>query len=140
MERSGVSAVLLDTHTLIWLVAQSDRLGRQALRLAEKAQSKSCLHVSAISFWEIAMLVQRGAIKLRTSPDQWRADVLRLGVQEAGVDGRIAIRATELMDFHPDPADRFIAATALELGATLLTADEVLLEWRGKLKRQDARR
>jgi PIN domain nuclease of toxin-antitoxin system len=139
VERGGVSAVLLDTHTLVWLVAQPDRLGRQALRLAEKAQSKSCLHVSAISFWEIAMLVQRGALKLRTSPDQWRADVLRLGVQETGVDGRIAIRATELMGFHPDPADRIITATALELGATLLTADAVLLEWRGKLKRQDAR-
>ena len=140
MERGGVSAVLLDTHALIWLTAQPDRLGRQALRLAEKAQSKSCLHVSAISFWEIAMLVQRGAIRLRTSTDQWRADVLKLGVQEVGVDGRIAIRATELMEFHPDPADRMIVATALDLGATLLTADAVLLEWHSKLKRQDARR
>jgi len=140
VERGGVSAVLLDTHALIWLTAQPDRLGRQALRLAEKAQSKSCLHVSAISFWEIAMLVQRGAIRLRTSTDQWRADVLKLGVQEAGVDGRIAIRSTELMEFHPDPADRMIVATALDLGATLLTADAVLLEWRSKLKRQDARR
>ena len=134
-----MSAVLLDTHALVWLVAQPERLGRQAMRVAEKAQSKSCLHVSAISFWEIAMLVRRDAIRLRASTDQWRADVLKLGVQEMGVDGRIAIRSTELMEFHPDPADRMIVATALDLGATLLTADAVLLEWRSKLKRQDAR-
>jgi len=134
-----VSAVLLDTHALIWLTAQPERLGRQALRLAEKAQAKGSLHVSAINFWEVAMLAQRAAIRLRTSPEQWRTDVLRLGVQEAAIDGRIAIRATQLMDFHPDPADRMIVATALELGATLLTADAVLLAWRGKLKRQDAR-
>lgn len=135
-----MSAVLLDTHALIWLTAHPERLGRRALRLAEKAQASGDLHVSAISFWEIAMLVRRAAIRLSTSPDQWRTEVIRLGIQEACIDGRIAIHSTQLMDFHPDPADRMIVATALDLAATLITADTVLLEWKSKLKRQDARR
>lgn len=135
-----MNPVLLDTHALIWLVSQSERLGVQSLRLAKKAQGNACLHVSAISFWEIAMLAQKATIKLKSSPAQWRTEVLRIGLQEAGVDGAIAIRATELMEFHQDPADRIIAATALELNATLVTADAALLGWRSKLKRQDAHR
>ena len=135
---SGV--VLLDTHVLMWLLAEPARLGRRALKEIQKAQSNGNLQVSAISFWEIAMQARRGAVKLRSPVEQWRADVLKLGVQESPVDGRIAIRSTELMDFHADPADRMIAATALELGATLVTADEVLLEWRSPMRRQDARR
>lgn len=140
MVRLGVNGVLLDTHALIWLVTTPDRLGRRALRLANGAQADGALHVSAISFWEIAMLAQRGSLKLRVPPGRWRSEVLRLGVQEAPVDGAIAIRSTELMTAHRDPADRIIVATGLELGATLVTADEALLDWKGKLKRQDARR
>jgi PIN domain nuclease of toxin-antitoxin system len=54
------------------------------------------------------------------------------------LDGAIAHGATELPDLHPDPADRFIVATALTLGATLLTADQAILSWPGPLRRQRA--
>lgn len=135
-----MSDVLLDTHALVWLVSAPDRLGRSALRLANVAQDSGGLYVSAISFWEVAMLDQRGSLRLKAGPGRWRSDVLRLGVREAPVDGAIAIRSTELMSAHRDPADRMIVATALGLGATLVTADEALLGWSGKLKRHDARR
>ena len=135
-----MSPALLDTHALVWLVAHPDRLGRQALKLAKAAQEQGCLYVSAISFWEIAILAEAGVLRLKSKPEKWRAEALGLGLMEIELSGSIAIRATELMDFHQDPADRFIAATAAELGATLVTADAVLLEWRSKVKRQDARR
>lgn len=70
----------------------------------------------------------------------WRRELLNRGLQEQPVDGEVAIRAVELRDFHKDPGDRLIVATALVLGGTLLTSDEKILGWLGPLDRIDARR
>ena len=87
----------------------------------------------AISFWEVAMLAARGRIELRQSPESWRGDWLRAGLVEIALDGALAVAAAELAEFHPDPADRFIAATAMARAATLITADQALLRWPGPL-------
>ena len=132
--------VLLDTHALIWVVEGSVRLGRRVSRLADKALVSDQLGVASISFWEIAMLVNRGRISLDPSVDQWRLRVLGLGVQEIPLTGDIGIAAVRLVDLHGDPADRIIVATSVAAGATLVTADDRILGWPGTLKRQDARR
>ena len=132
--------LLLDTHALIWVVEGSERLGRRVSRLADDALAGDGLGVASISFWEIAMLVNRGRITVDPSVDQWRLRVLGLGVQEIPLTGDIAIAAVGLADLHGDPADRFIVATGVATGATLVTADDRILGWPGTLKRQDARR
>jgi PIN domain nuclease of toxin-antitoxin system len=58
---------------------------------------------------------------------------------EVAIDGRIGIRAAELEQLHRDPADRLIVASAIELGARLMTADQIILDWPGDLLRFDAR-
>ena len=68
----------------------------------------------------------------------WRMDLLREGLIEIPVDGDIGIRANALADFHADPADRIIVATAMG-GHRLVTADERILAWDGSLARLDAR-
>ena len=68
----------------------------------------------------------------------WRRDLLGQGLIEIPVDGDIGIRANALADFHADPADRIIVATALR-GHRLVTADERILTWAGSLDRLDAR-
>ena len=98
------------------------------------------LGVASISFWEIAMLVSRGRIAVDPSVDQWRLRVLGLGVQEIPLTGDIGIAAVRLVDLHGDPADRIIVATSVAASATLVTADDRILDWPGTLKRQDARR
>jgi PIN domain nuclease of toxin-antitoxin system len=60
-------------------------------------------------------------------------------VREWPLTGEVGIAAATLLDFHPDPADRFITATALLYGATLVTADDRILTWSGTLRRHDAR-
>jgi len=55
-------------------------------------------------------------------------------VREWPVTGEVGIAATTLLDFHPDPADRFITATALLHGATLVTADDRILAWSGTMR------
>ena len=84
------------------------------------------------------MLQEKGRIDLGQYVRTWRTRLLNDGLIEIPVDGDIAIRANELTDLHADPADRLIVATALG-GHTLLTADDRILSWSGRLSRQDAR-
>jgi len=96
--------------------------------------------VCAIPFWEVAMLAARGLINLRQSPESWRLDWLQVGLGEIPLSGANAVAASALEAFHADPADRFIVATALARGATLLTADQAILGWSGPLRSQPANR
>ncbi len=94
--------------------------------------------VSAVSMWEIGMLVGRGRFALGIDPAAWRRGLLADGLIEIPVDGQIALRAGLLSDLHGDPADRIIVATALS-GHQLVTADRRILGWSGPLRRHDAR-
>jgi len=135
-----VELVLLDTHALVWVVEGSARLGRRVARLADGALARDRLAVASISFWEIAMLVDRGRLAVESSVHEWRLRVLGLGAQEIPLTGDVAITAARLTDMHGDPADRIIVATCMASAATLVTADDRILAWPGRLPRQDARR
>ncbi|HUI95175.1 MAG TPA: type II toxin-antitoxin system VapC family toxin [Xanthobacteraceae bacterium] len=129
--------IVLDTHAAIWLT--TDRgLGRQSLRIADKALSEDRLAISTMSLWELAMLVAKGRLRSLKSASELRAELIATGVRELPLTGDIAILAAELEGLNGDPADRIIAATAIAHNATLMTADEKLLRWRHRLKRQDA--
>jgi PIN domain nuclease of toxin-antitoxin system len=132
--------ILLDTHTLVWLAEGHADLGRAARAAADEALEEGALAVSAISFWEIAMLHVKGRIRLVQPLEAWRKEVLELGVSEIPVTGDIGIAAATLDGFYADPADRIIVATASLRRATLLTADERILAWKGPLRSRDARR
>jgi PIN domain nuclease of toxin-antitoxin system len=92
-----------------------------------------------VSFWEAAVLVDRDRVQLDRPTEVWRQELLRSGLIEVPLDGRIAIAAIGLPGPHSDPADLFIVATAIHIGATLVTADQKLLDWTGSLRRLDAR-
>ncbi len=132
--------ILLDTHAAIRVATESKELGRQSRTLIERARSEQQLAVSAISFWEIAFLVVRGRLQIFASPTVLRNILLDTGVAELPLTGQIAILAAELASLRGDPADRFIAATAVANDARLVTADRNLLGWRHELKRQNARK
>ena len=132
--------LLLDTHALVWMDADDAALGPQARQAIRQAWSVGEVAVSAISFWEVAMLAQRGRLHLPVSPGTWRADLLEAGVREIPLDGRNMVAAAGLEGLHRDPADRFIVATAVASAAVLITADVGILDWAGELSRIDARR
>ena len=137
--------ILLDTHVLVWASLAPERLGDQASRRFEQAWAGGgqSVGVSAVSFWEVAMLVAKGRLHLEQTPMQWRRTWLAAGLAEWPLSGAIGSGAVHLDGFHSDPADpadRWIVATALDLGAELLTADERLLAWLGPLTCVDARR
>ena len=132
--------LLLDTHVLIWFAEDSRRLGARASKLTDAALQRDEVLVSAVSFWEIDMLLDKGRMESALSPKAIRQKVLEQGIREVPLNGAVAISAAQLVEFHGDPADRFIVATALAEGAALLTADAPILRWKGTLKRHDARR
>jgi len=130
--------ILLDTHVLIWHEQGNQRLGSRTRHESEVALGEGTAAVSAISFWEVGLQIQKGLLRLITDIAAWRRDLLNQGLGEIPVDGEIAARAGLLEDMHGDPADRLIVATALG-GHRLVTADELILAWPGKLNRLDAR-
>ena len=136
--RGGSLLILLDTHVLIWLRLDDHRLGRNTRKAISDNWSSDSVAVSAITFWEVGMQIQRGRISLSLDLDTWRLDLLEQGLTEIPVDGMVAARAGLLPYIHGDPADRLIVATALE-GHELVTADRQILDWPGELNRLDAR-
>jgi PIN domain nuclease of toxin-antitoxin system len=122
--------LILDTHVLIWLDQGISRLGQSARRRIDDALAAEQLGVATISFWETAMLVAKGRLIMEPELDIWRNELLQTGLIEIPLKGTIAIRAGQLEAFHGDPADRMIVATAIENSATLMTADERILNWK----------
>ena len=130
--------ILLDTHVLLWQERGDRRLGNQTRDLVHRALEKRAVAVSAITFWEVAMRIQKGQLELDFDLYDWRDDLLEHGLVEIPINGVIAARAGRPADIHGDPADRLIVATALA-GHRLVTSDERILAWGGNLDRMDAR-
>jgi len=131
--------ILLDTHALLWLDQDDARLGPQARTASDDALAMGTLAVSAITFWETAILDAKGRVRVHEALQVWRMSLLAQGIVEIPVDGATAIASVQLDGLPGDPADRLIVATARLNGATLLTADRKLLDWPGDLQTADAR-
>jgi len=86
------------------------------------------------------MLTTRGRTTFKKPLEAWRGELLAAGLTEVPVTGDIAIVAGQLGGFDGDPADRIIVASAIRIGATLMTADARMLDWSGAVKRADATR
>jgi len=118
--------LLLDTHIWLWSLAEPRRLSRRVR--AEITRPGNELWLSPISVWEMLVLVERGRLKLDDDPRRWVKQALaRTPAQEVAFTFEVAIRSREIMLAHPDPADRFLVATAIVHGLTLVTADESLI-------------
>lgn len=118
--------IVLDTHAWVWWVAEPARLPEPARRAIEETlEANLPARVSTISTWEVAMLVSRGRLELAMDVRDWVArSEAAPELQFVPVGNRIALWAVRLEDFpNRDPADRIIAATALDVGARLVTGD-----------------
>lgn len=130
---------LLDTHVWIWSQEERESLGPIALSLIEDTGND--IYVSPVSTLEISRLISLGQITLTGSLPNWVAVTSKnLLARTAEVTHKIAARAYDLRgDFQKDPADRLLAATALEGELSLITADQRILDY-PYVKTVDARR
>lgn len=113
--------LLIDTHVVLWWRAGSDRLSPRARRSIESADR---VGISPISALEIGMLVEKGRVQLDRPVIHWIDDLFReQQVGTAELSPLVAAQAASLSEFHGDPADRIIYATALLSGSHLVTKD-----------------
>lgn len=119
--------IVLDTHVLLWWANDSNQLSPNARAAidGELADENGILLISAITAWEIAMLVKAERLTLTMGVDDWLATVSEIdAVHFMPLDIAVAIEATRLPGvFHKDPADRMIVALARHQSAALVTAD-----------------
>lgn len=122
--------ILLDTHAWIWWAHGDPRLTPAAQKAIELHEDGG-LGVSVISCWEVANLVERNRISLSISLADWIEQALQYpGIQLLNLSPTIAIASTQLPgNFHRDPADRILVATARFHGCPILTADELILRY-----------
>lgn len=127
----GGQALLLDTHVLVWLMAGDTRLAPTARQLIDQAAAQQQVWISAITPWEIAMLVAKRRLTLDRDVMAWvDAALAQPGLRLAALEPAISVASTRLPEaLHGDPADRIIVATARHLGAALMTADETLVAY-----------
>ncbi|KQR76462.1 twitching motility protein PilT [Burkholderia sp. Leaf177] len=117
--------IVLDTHTLIWWVSNDPSLSKKAKLAIERERAGGEIVVSTITAWEIAMLVERETLAFSMDVEHWLAQVQQIpGVRFEPIDVEISTRSVKLPgEFHKDPADRLIVATARKFGAPLVTKD-----------------
>jgi PIN domain nuclease of toxin-antitoxin system len=115
---------------LVWS-AEDLSISREASMQIAKCSSNATLYLSPVSAWEVGVAVRKKRLALRMPVEWWVNKVFNHpGVQIAPLTPEIAIRSCFLPgDFHADPVDRFLVATAIEMGLTLVTRDEQILEY-----------
>jgi PIN domain nuclease of toxin-antitoxin system len=119
-----IAVILLDTHVLVWAVADSKRLSRAASAEIRRSRRHGGIAVSAITLWELASLVARGRIQAYGTIEA-SVRLLIENVTVRPITPEIAALATQFPDdYSRDPADRLIGATARSEGLTLVTRDE----------------
>lgn len=119
--------IVLDTYALLWWAnGERAQLSAAAASAIDAEMDGGQILVSSMSAWELAMLVEHGRVALSMDVASWLDTLSRIdAVQMVPVDSEIAVKSVQLPgDFHKDPADRIIVATARKFAAPLVSADE----------------
>lgn len=121
---------LLDTHVWVWLI-NGDKLAKRMVEQIDRAAKENLLFISALSLWEISMLVAKGRIILDMPVLDWISKSLEApGINLLPLNPKIAVESCNLPgDFHGDPADRMIVATARVEDLTVISSDQKILDF-----------
>lgn len=123
--------IVLDTHVWVWWVSSPEKISETAREVIDGAMEREEIFVSSISCWEIALLSRKGRLELTIPVEDWvaRSEALPF-FRFVPFDNRVALRSNRLPgELHEDPADRVIIATALTLGAPLVSKDKKIRDY-----------
>lgn len=123
--------ILLDTHTWIWLFNGASELSQEVIIQINRAGKQGQVFIAAISVWELSMLVAKNRITLSKPINQWVQESLsQPGVNLSPLTPEISIESSFLPgEFHGDPADRIIVATARINNLIIFTRDRKILSY-----------
>lgn len=123
---------LLDTHTWIWWHSAPEKLSSRVKKILKNPDNYDEILISAISVWELCKLVEKGRLNITCDLEEWIAvsmDMINLRLIQ--LLPLISIKSTTLPgEFHEDPADQIIVATAREEGAILITKDKRISDYK----------
>jgi PIN domain nuclease of toxin-antitoxin system len=118
---------LLDTHIWLWAALQPHKLTSEVHKLLSNPETDRFL--SPISLWELSFLVDKKRFTLKGDFAAWaQGSIADLNLKEAFLSWNIAYEMRFILPNHKDPADRFLAATAIALDLILVTADQKLMD------------
>jgi PIN domain nuclease of toxin-antitoxin system len=118
--------LLLDTHIILWSAAEPENLPQTVVEALVNDTNE--LWFSPISVWEILLLAEKGRISVGSNIIDAVQDIFqKIPVKEAPLNREVAIQSRVVKLPHQDPADRFLAATAIVYDLTLVTADERII-------------
>jgi PIN domain nuclease of toxin-antitoxin system len=121
-----MKSLLLDTHIWFWYLIGSEKLPVKIHDLIKN--SKEPPRVSPISAWELSMLAEKKKIQIDAEFRSWIGLALKkFPIQEASLNLEVALKSREIALSHKDPADRFLAATALVYDLTFVTVDQRMI-------------
>jgi PIN domain nuclease of toxin-antitoxin system len=122
--------ILLDTHIWWWALSETKQLSEKAINLIS-ATPPNHRAIASISIWEFSMMVTRGRIKLKISPEEWLDYAInRTGLSVIALSPNIALESCRLPgNFHNDPADRIIVATCRVHKIKLITKDKKIINY-----------
>ena len=119
------NAILLDTHTVLWLVSTPEQVSAAARE--QIADSTREVMVSAVSAWEIAIKTRLGRLDGEPLLSAWPDIMAAMAVTELAIEAADVILAGRLAWNHRDPFDRMIVAQAARRGLTIATRDADIL-------------
>jgi PIN domain nuclease of toxin-antitoxin system len=116
--------ILLDTHVLLWLSLEPDKLSKKARQAIRAERVSGGIAVSSITLWELAWLAENNCIQVSGTVESFVRDCVSKVVVQP-ITPEIAARAVRFPATYPkDPQDRLIGSTAIVQGCALITADE----------------
>ncbi|MGO9648773.1 MAG: type II toxin-antitoxin system VapC family toxin [Terriglobales bacterium] len=118
--------IFLDTHVVVWVVADEDRLSRPAASAIRRARNSDGIAIADVVIWELAFLLARGVLRTHNTIEKTVENfIVRSGVTVQSITPEIATIAAQFPDSYPkDPIDRIVGATARAAGLALVTKDE----------------
>jgi PIN domain nuclease of toxin-antitoxin system len=125
--------LLLDTHLLLWAAGQPERLSSAARALLDDPQNE--LFFSSASLWEISIKRGLGRDDFRVDPRLLRRGLLDNGYSELPITSEHAVAIDGLSPIHKDPFDRILVAQSIVEGITLLTADSLVAQYSGPIRK-----
>lgn len=123
---------LLDTHVLLWISEDPDRLPRQTRNMLE--DRANTLVFSVVSIWEIAIKCGLGRPEFQLEPLGFRNDLIANGLEELLITSAHVAGVASLPDLHRDPFDRLLVAQAIVEGLTLLSGDRKIAAYPGPIR------
>ena len=125
--------LLLDTQLLLWAAGTPDRLPAAARSLLDDPQNEPIF--SSASLWEVAIKHGLGRRDFGVNARLLRRGLLDNGYTELPISSEHAVALDSLPPMHKDPFDRILLAQSMVEGITLLTADPLVAQYPGPVRR-----